>query len=148
MTSTVSKEMATIIPVLRYKDASKAIEWLCKAFGFEKHVVAPGPNNTIAHAQLTLGHSMIMLGSATKEGEFGRFIKQPEEIGGAETQSVYIIVSDPDTHYARAKSVGAKILIDIRNEDYGGRGYTCSDLEGHIWNFGSYNPWIVSDCRV
>ncbi len=54
---------ANIIPTLRYGDAAAAIDWLCRAFGFEKHLVVPGDNDTIAHAQLTLGNGMIMLGS-------------------------------------------------------------------------------------
>ena len=83
---------------------------------------------------------MIMLGSVDA-GEYGRNLKQPAETGGAVTQSIYIIVPDTDAHYARAKAAGATIVIDIKDEDYGGRGYTCRDLEGHIWSFGSYNPW-------
>lgn len=129
-----------VIPGLRYQDAPKAIEWLCDAFGFEKNLVVPGEGGRIAHAQLTYGNGMIMLGSADA-GEYGRHLKQPSEIGGAVTQSVYIIVPDTDSHYSRAKAAGAVIVIDIKDEDYGGRGYTCRDLEGHIWSFGSYNPW-------
>jgi uncharacterized glyoxalase superfamily protein PhnB len=131
---------ATIIPGLRYRDAPAALEWLCKAFGFEKQLVVTGPSGTIAHAQLTFGNGMIMLGSG-HDNEYGRLIKQPDEIGGAQTQSAYVIVPDADAHCARAKAAGAEIVIDIKDESYGGRGYTCGDLEGHIWNFGTYNPW-------
>jgi uncharacterized glyoxalase superfamily protein PhnB len=135
---TVNK--ANIIPALRYRDATKAIEWLCDAFGFEQQVVVPGPNGTIAHAQLTLGNGMIMLGSVTPS-DYGKLVKQPDETGGAVTQSTYVIIPDADAHYKKAKAAGAEILIDIKNEDYGGRGYTCRDPEGHIWNFGTYDPW-------
>ena len=55
---------ATIIPGMRYRDAPAAIEWLCRAFGFEKGLVVPGPDGTIAHAQLKFGNGMVMLGSA------------------------------------------------------------------------------------
>ncbi len=140
MASTEQLGFSTIIPTMRYKDAAKAIEWLCRAFGFKKHLVVPGPNNTIAHAELTLGNGMIMLGSIV-QNEYGRLIKQPSEIGGAETQAPYLILEDPDAHYRQAKASGAEIIFEIKDEDYGGRGYTCRDLEGHIWNFGSYNPW-------
>lgn len=85
---------------------------------------------------------MIMLGSVSKtENEFGRVTKQPDEIGGMETQSPYLIVSDADLGYERAKTAGAKIEIDIEDEDYGGRGFSCRDLEGQLWNVGSYDPW-------
>lgn len=134
---------ALIIPGLRYRNAPAAIEWLCKAFAFEKHLVVPGPNNTIAHAQLTFGHSMIMLGSGQvhEKDEYGRMMKHPDEVGGANTQGAYVIVADADAHYARAKAAGAVIVLDIRDQSYGGRGYTCCDLEGHVWSFGTYNPW-------
>jgi uncharacterized glyoxalase superfamily protein PhnB len=133
---------ATVIPCLRYRNAPAAIEWLCATFGFEKQAVYPNSKGTIAHAQLTFGNGMIMLGSVTKtDNEWGRLIKQPDEIGGAETQSAYVIVTDADTLFARAKAAGAAIVLDIKNEDYGGRGFSCRDLEGHLWNFGTYDPW-------
>ena len=132
---------AKIIPTMRYRNAPAAIEWLCKAFGFEKHLVVPNSDGSIAHAQLVFDNGMIMLSSASRGGEFDQLMKQPEEIGGCETQSAYVIVGDCDAHYARAKAAGAAMLRDIRDEDYGGRGYSCRDLEGHIWSFGSYDPW-------
>jgi uncharacterized glyoxalase superfamily protein PhnB len=137
----IAKETkATIIPCLRYRDAPAAIEWLCKVFGFEKQMVIPGDDGTIAHAQLSFGNGMIMVGSV-QESAFGRLMKQPDEIGGAETQSSYVIVSDADAIYARAKAAGAEIMLDIKDEDYGGRGFTCRDLERRLWTFGTYDPW-------
>jgi uncharacterized glyoxalase superfamily protein PhnB len=142
MSTPAKNTVATVIPCLRYRNAPAAIEWLCQTFGFEKHLVVPGEGNTIAHAQLSFGNGMIMLGSV-KASEFDRLMKQPDEIGGAETQSAYVIVSDADALYARAKAAGAKIVLDIKDEDYGGRGFSCRDLEGHLWNFGTYDPWGV-----
>ncbi|MDB5800808.1 MAG: hypothetical protein JWL63_1747 [Rhodocyclales bacterium] len=131
----------TIIPCLRYRDAPAAIEWLCKAFGFEKHAVYPNADGTIAHAQLSFGNGMIMLGSVQNGSDWGQLIKQPDEIGGAETQSPYVVVANADLVHAQAKAAGAQIVIDIKDEDYGGRGFTCRDLEGRLWNFGTYDPW-------
>jgi uncharacterized glyoxalase superfamily protein PhnB len=133
----------TVIPAMQYRDAPAAIEWLCNAFGFERHLVVPGENGTIAHAQLVHGSGMIMLGSV-KDSEYGQLLRQPRDVGG-ETQTVYVIVADVDAHYARAKNAGVEIVIDIKDEDYGGRDYTCRDPEGHIWTFGSYNPWMNPD---
>lgn len=139
--STLAKiTKATVIPALRYRNAPAAIEWLCQTFGFEKHLVVPNPDGTIAHSQLSFGNGMIMVGSVLPT-EFGRLMKQPDEIGGAETQSLYLIVSDADIVYQRAKVAGAQIVIDIKDEDYGGRGFTCRDLEGHLWTLGTYDPW-------
>lgn len=130
-----------IIPCLRYRDAPAAIAWLCDIFGFEKQAVYANPDGSIAHAQLTLGKGMIMLGSVSPESEWGKLIRQPDEIGGVETQSSYLIVDDADAVYARAKAAGAKIVIEIKFEDYGGRGFSCLDLEGRLWNIGTYDPW-------
>jgi uncharacterized glyoxalase superfamily protein PhnB len=140
MSTVVKNTRVTIIPCLRYRNAPAAIEWLCQTFGFEKQLVVPNEDGTIAHAQLSFGNGMIMLGSVQKN-EFGRLMKQPDEIGGAETQSAYLIVSDADLIYQRAKSAGAEIVMEIKDEDYGGRGFSCRDLEGHLWSIGTYDPW-------
>ena len=53
----------------------------------------------------------------------------------------YFIATDADAVYASAKAGGARIAMQIRGEDYGGRGFSCYDLEGHLWSFGTYDPW-------
>jgi uncharacterized glyoxalase superfamily protein PhnB len=131
----------TIVPTMRYHDATAAIEWLCRAFGFEKQLVVPGENGGIAHAQLAFGNGMIMLGDA-HDDEYGKLVRPPRDAGGVSTGSPYVIVADVDGHYARAVAAGAKIVLDIEDKDYGGRGYTCRDPEGHVWSFGSYDPWV------
>ncbi len=83
-----------------------------------------------------------MLGSVTNN-EFHTLVKSPVESGGISSQSVYIVVKDVDNHYKTAVAAGAEIVIAIKDEDYGGRAYSCRNPEGHVWNFGSYNPWDV-----
>ena len=63
-------------------------------------------------------------------------MKQPDEIEGGQTQTIYVVVTDADAAYARAKAGGSKIAMAIRDEDYGGRAFSCYDLEGHLWSFG------------
>src|SRR5688572_29537280 len=53
MSDIPKRTRATVVPCIRYRNAPAAIEWLCHTFGFEKYLVVPGPNDTIAHAQLT-----------------------------------------------------------------------------------------------
>jgi uncharacterized glyoxalase superfamily protein PhnB len=130
---------STVIPCLRYRDARRMIEWLCEVFGFEPHAVYDDGAGGVAHAQLTLGSGMIMLGSA-RDDEFGRVQSQPAAFGGT-TQSPYLVVPDADEVYRRAQAAGAEIVIGIKNEDYGGRGFSCRDAEGHLWNVGTYDPW-------
>ena len=139
MTTGDSGRGAAIIPTMRYRDAAAAIDWLCRAFGFERHLVVPGGDGTVAHAQLTFGNAMVMLGSA-RDDELGRSMVPPAD-DGRTTQSAYIVVEDPDAHHARATAAGAEIVLDIVDHDYGGRGYSCRDPQGQLWHFGSYDPW-------
>ena len=90
------------------------------------------------------GKSSLLHIMAGLDDEFGRLQKSPAESGGVSSQSAYIIVEDADAHYARAVGAGAEIVIEIKDEDYGGRGYSCRDPEGHVWNFGTYDPWASS----
>jgi uncharacterized glyoxalase superfamily protein PhnB len=126
----------TIYPAIRYKDAPAAIEWLGRALGFEPHLVVPGPDGTIAHAELSFGTGMIMLGSA-KDDNFR--IKTPHDAGGV-TQTLYVYTADPDSLYARAKAAGAEVIYELRNTEYGSREFAIRDPEGHFWSFGTYLP--------
>ncbi len=141
--SLAKKATVNVIPGMRYHDAPAAIDWLCRAFAFEKHLVVPGEKEgAIAHAQLRYGNGMIMLGTAgTHGGGFDEVMTTPRDIGGRETQSAYVIVEDPVAHHERAVAAGAEIVMPLEDRDYGGRGYSCRDLEGHIWSFGDYDPF-------
>lgn len=130
-----------VVPCLRYRDTPAAIDWLCGAFGFECQLAVPGIGGAIAHAQLTLGDGMIMLGSVNNEGEYGRLLAQPDEIGGRETQTVYLQVADADRVCEHARNAGATILQEPADTEFGTRGFLCLDPEGHVWNVGTYNPW-------
>src|SRR5690348_4699238 len=90
---------STIIPGLRYRDALTMIDWLCRVFGFERQAVYLGPNNTVMHAQLTLGNGMIMIGSVDNGTPSSQLMKQPAEIEGRETQAPYVVVSDCEPLY-------------------------------------------------
>jgi uncharacterized glyoxalase superfamily protein PhnB len=122
----------TLSPGLRYEDGSGAIEFLTKAFGFEKGVVVPGPDGAIAHAELWLEPGLIMLGSVKRQDD--------AQVWGRNRQSISAVVEDPDSHYAKAKSAGAKIVHELADTPYGSRGYSAHDVEGKVWTFGTYRP--------
>lgn len=128
-----------IIPTLRYEDAPKMIDWLCNAFGFARHLVVEDGAGGIAHAQLTRDKAMIMLGSA-RDDEFGALQSTARALGGI-SQSAYIIVDDVDAVCEQARDAGAEIAMEPKDEDYGGRVFSCRDPENQLWNFGTYNPW-------
>jgi uncharacterized glyoxalase superfamily protein PhnB len=140
MSSVNNGVRSTIIPCLIYRDAHAAITTLCEVFGFTQKVVIPGENNSVHHAELSLGNGMLMLGSVQHQTPYGRLMDAPSA-ERPQTQSVYAVVPDPDAVYERVKRAGMDILIQIKDEDYGGRGFTCRDLEGHIWSVGSYDPY-------
>jgi uncharacterized glyoxalase superfamily protein PhnB len=125
---------------VRYRDVAAAVDWLCTAFGFEKQTVVAGENGAIDYAQLVCGRAMLML-APVRDTPLDQLMKQPDEVGGAATQSCYLVVDDADAHHARAKAAGAEIVLELQDDDFGGRGYTCRDPEGHVWMFGTYDPW-------
>lgn len=127
-----------IVPCLSYRDASAAIAWLKEAFGFTENMIVPGPEGTIAHAQLSFGSGIIMVGS---ERDDELKMRIPCDLGGV-TQSIYIVVANADAHYARAVAAGAEIVRELEDTPYGSRDYSARDPEGHIWNFGTYRPSI------
>ncbi|CAN5425117.1 VOC family protein [soil metagenome] len=132
---------STVIPAMRYQNALVAIEWLCRAFGFEKQAVFMGEGEVVMHAQLTFGNGMVMLGSVQNGTAYSKLMAQPDEIGMRETQSACLIVSDADAVYATAKAAGGEMVMDIADASYGGRAFICRDLEGHLWSIGTYDPW-------
>ena len=126
----------SIVSCLSYRDAPAAIAWLKEAFGFTENMIVPGPDGTIAHAQLAYGSGLVMLGSQREDGPA---MRSPCDLGGI-TQSIYVVVEDADAHYARAVAAGAEIVRELEDTDYGSRDYAARDPEGHLWNFGTYRP--------
>jgi uncharacterized glyoxalase superfamily protein PhnB len=129
----------TLIPTLAYDDAPAAIEWLVAAFGFERNLIVPGENGTIMHSQLTLSGDMIMV-SSTRADHFR--IESPQTLGHPSGGIYIVLAGGIDAHCERARAAGATIVSEPVDHDYGGRGYSCADPEGHLWAFGTYAPTI------
>jgi uncharacterized glyoxalase superfamily protein PhnB len=132
--------MQTIFPILRYRDARAAIQWLCEAFGFVELFCVPEQGPYVRHARLGLGPNMIMLGSVRPDDG----IESPQALGAA-TQMLAVYVPDPDAHFERARTAGAKILAAPNDTDFGSREYHVLDLEGHPWTFGTFQPRSLAD---
>jgi uncharacterized glyoxalase superfamily protein PhnB len=127
----MTTEAPTMYPTLRYRDAPAAIAFLKRAFGLEEQVVYCGDNGTVAHAQLTYGPSVLMLGSDRDDDLYG---------GRAGNGWLYVAVDDVDEHCRRAREAGAEVVREIEDQEYGSRDYTARDLEGNLWSFGTYRP--------
>jgi uncharacterized glyoxalase superfamily protein PhnB len=122
-----------IYAALRYRDAAAAIDWLERAFGFQTSARHEGPDGTIAHAELRLGESLIMLGQGTED------LQDPPDDRRAARTTIYVAVEDVDALHARAQGAGADVS-DLTEQDYGSRDFSARDLEGNHWSFGTYVP--------
>lgn len=132
---------STIIPCLIYEDAPRMIDWLCDTFGFSRRAVFEDGKGGIAHAELTLGDGMIMLGSP-KDNEFSQLQSTPETLRGV-TQSPYIVVEDAQAVFDRVALAGGMIVGELRRSTESGDTFYCFDPEGYLWCIGTYNPWRV-----
>ena len=132
-----------IIPNLLYEDAPAAIDFLCKAFGFEKRAVFADDRDSriIQHAQLVLDGNMIMLSTYGKSDYTALAGLKTVRLAGGNTQIPYIVIDDVDAHAARARAAGADIFMEPTVQDYGGSNYSARDPEGNVWSFGNYDPW-------
>ena len=147
MTTTGAVQGSTVIPSMRYRDAHAAIDWLVRVLGFHKQAVYDGPDGTVAHAQLTLGSGMVMLGSASNASPYPQLYAVPEEVGGRVTSPIYIIVRDCEPVYANARVAGAEIVQELKTMDYGGKAFTVRDPEGYLWSAGEYDPWAPEEAK-
>jgi len=125
-----------IFPAIRYRDADAALAWLTEAFGAEQRDLHRDEHGGIHHAELKLGEGLIMFGSYDEHGFLGG--RPPDSRAG--TISLYIAVDDPDAIHARATRVGAEVVRELTDTDYGSREFSVRDLEGILWSFGTYNP--------
>ena len=126
------KQLTAVWPIVRYGDARAAMRFLADAFGFEVTAVHPA-EGPVQHAELRwpLGGG-VMLGS---QGQGDPIFAQNPQVGRS---SVYVVTDEPDKLYARAVEAGAEIAREMRDEDYGSRGFTARDPEGNVWSFGTY----------
>jgi len=128
-----------IIPSLIYEDAPRMVDWLCDTFGFTRRAVFEDGKGGIAHAELTLGDGMIMLGSP-KDNDFNQLQSTPKTLRGV-TQSPYLVVDDAQAVFDKVALAGGMIVGELRRDTESGDSFFCYDPEGYLWCIGTYNPW-------
>jgi len=122
----------TLISAIVYRDPRAALEFLERAFGFELIMLIEDADGNVAHSEMRLGDSVVMVGSEWSDDH-----RSPASTGGKNTQSIHIkIAEDIDAHCARARAAGADVFMEPADQFYGDRTYRCRDLEGHIWTVG------------
>lgn len=117
---------------LFYKDAFAALDFLEKAFGFERTMVITDQDGNLGHSEMRFGDSYLMVGS-----EWADYVASPLATGGRNTQSIHVhLEGGIEAHFARAKAAGAEVVRDLEDQFYGDRTYSVKDPEGHVWSFG------------
>src|SRR3954467_14290546 len=136
------KDWPRIATSLYYDDAATAIDWLCRAFGFEVRLKVEGDGGRIEHSELIYDQALVMVGHSGDNPRRPKFPRgaSPHSIGGANTQSLMLFVDNADEHCARARAAGATVIEEPAVHDYGvdywaDRSYGALDSERHLWWF-------------
>jgi len=123
-----------------YDDPRAAIDWLCRAFGFEVRLKVEGDDGVIHHSELCFGEALVMVSGTGGKDPGPALYRSPQATGGHITQACALFVDDVDLHHQRAVAAGAKVAREPSTNDYGDdywtdRSYGALDLEGHLWWF-------------
>ena len=137
--SAIPKGFHSVTPYLIMNDAQKAIDFYCDAFSAEHVMQMPLPDGGIAHAEIIIGDSHIMLSDNGSE----EHLKSPKELGGT-ALSLMLYVEDVDTVFKKAIELGATLIRPVHDQFYGDRTGTLQDPFGHIWIIGTHKE-DVSD---
>jgi len=118
----------TATPYLIVKGAAKAIEFYKQAFGATEVERMEMPDGKIAHAEIKIGDSIIMLGDeALQHGTRG-----PKSLGGSPC-GLYLYVENVDETFNRAITAGATVTMAVKDQFYGDRNGSLVDPFGHTW---------------
>jgi len=122
----------TLTSSVFYRDPKAALDWLEKAFGFERCMVITDREGNLAHSEMRFGDGLIHVGP-----EWTDFVASPASVGGKNTQLIHVHIDRGiDEHCARARAAGAVIQQEPADQFYGDRTYRARDPEGHVWVFG------------
>src|ERR1051325_5153563 len=118
----------TLTPYLAVEEASEAIAYYKRAFGAHETMRMPGPDGKIAHAEIRIGDSLIMLSDPFPQST----VRPPGEVGGT-TASVFMYVDDVDAVVKQAVDAGATVTMEVADQFWGDRFGTVADPFGHVW---------------
>jgi uncharacterized glyoxalase superfamily protein PhnB len=132
--ATTTTTVPSVWPAITYRDSRAALDFLTRAFGFtERAVYADG--DTIRHVELTWPAP-----DGTVAG--GVMFGPPDDCATAQprygTNSVHVVVSDPDALFTRAVAAGATVLRGLEDTAFGSRQFVVHDPEGNTWSFGTW----------
>jgi PhnB protein len=123
----------TPVPYLTVDNAAQAIEYYQNAFGAKERVRMEAPGGAIAHAELAIGDSVVMLSDPFPQAS----TKPPKELGGT-SFSVFMYVEDVDAVVKQAVDAGATVLMEVADQFWGDRFGTVQDPFGHTWSIATH----------
>jgi PhnB protein len=130
----------SVTPYIIVKGAAKAIDFYKNAFGATELMRFPGPNNTVMHAEIKIGDSVVMLADEHESGPY----RSPIAVGGTPI-SLMVYVEDVDTVFNQAVSLGAKLTREVEDQFYGDRSGNLTDPFGHVWTIATHKEDVSSE---
>ena len=122
----------SVTPTIIVKGAARLTEFLQRVFDAKVLLQVPGPNNTIAHSEITIGDSRLMIADASP-------------MFGPSQSSFYIYVPDADAVYQRAIAAGAKSEREPSDQFYGDRNASVLDDFGNRWSMATHVEDVSPD---
>jgi PhnB protein len=123
----------SVTPYLALRGARAAIDFYGRAFSAELVMKLDLPDGTIAHAEIRIGDSILML--AEENAEWGN--RSPQSLGGSPV-SMMIYVPDVDAAFDRALAAGAARVRPVEDQFYGDRSGTLADPYGYQWTLATH----------
>jgi PhnB protein len=142
MTSTtrpIPEGYHSVTPALAFRDAVSAIEFYKKAFGATEGMRLTDPDGKIAHAELVIGDSHIMISEENPE-----FNHSPQSLGGA-TVVLHLYVEDVDAVVGQAVDAGAQLVLPVKDQFYGDRAGRVADPYGHVWAIATHTEDVSQE---
>jgi PhnB protein len=129
----VPKGYHSVTPYLIVNGAARAIEFYKLAFGATELMRMPSPDGRVAHAELKIGDSVIILADEPSNGAF----KSAQSLGGTPV-SLMVYIPEVDQVFERAISAGAKETRPVQDQFYGDRSGNLIDPFGHSWTVSTH----------
>lgn len=133
MTNSIPEGYHSVTPYLTVHDAARAIAFYEEAFDAVAQYRLNAPDGKIAHAEVKVGNSTIML--ADEMPAWGN--QSPQALGGSPV-SLALYVDDVDAQFDRALAAGATVQSPVQDHFYGDRSGTLVDPFGHVWTVATH----------
>jgi PhnB protein len=128
MAKAIPEGYHALTPNIAVDNAADAIEFYKRAFGAKERMRMSGPGDTIGHAELEIGDSVLMLSDPFPQAS----VKPPKEVGGT-TVGIFMYVEDVDEVVQQAVDAGATVVMPVEDQFWGDRFGTVADPFGHEW---------------